>query len=306
MLIAAHCDLCGGTVFLPLYSATIDPKVDPAEYYSTMRARAGHFSIVRCRGCGLVLSSPRDAPGTLQAIYSDLADPSYDAESQNRRWVARQRAAQLSDRFHPGRLLDVGCSTGVFAAEAARVGWDVTGLDPSTQAINQARQKSPQSVFVVGPVESANFGPQSFDLITLWDVLEHLPSPTMVLTMVKPWLRPGGWLLMNIPDVASLPARWMGRRWVLLLREHIWYFSPATIRMLCQKTGYGVNSIHSNWVRFSLGGIAARLQQYPGLGQSVGNRLARLGRLTSLTVRFPMGEMTVLAQLEEPGILNGS
>lgn len=295
MLIAAPCDLCGGTDFLPVYPATIDPGVDPAEYYSTRRKRAGHFSIVCCRACGLVLSSPRDDPETLQAIYSDLADPSYDAESSNRTWIARRRAAQLTQRYPAGRLLDVGCSTGIFVSEAARAGWEGTGLDPSRQAIEQARLRSPQSTFIAGPVEPAYFAPESFDLITLWDVLEHVASPTQVLSKVKPWLKPGGRLVINVPNAASLLARMMGRRWVLLLREHLWYFSPATIRLLCQNTGFAVESIEANWVRFSVGGIAARLQQYPGRGQWAGKWLARSGLLTALAVRFQMGEMSVTA-----------
>ncbi len=295
MLIAAACDLCGGTDFLPVYPATIDPRVDPADYYSTRRKRAGHLSIVRCQACGLVMSSPRDDPETLQAIYASLADSSYDADPANRAWLAHQRAAQLTRRYPTGRLLDVGCSTGLFAFEAARAGWDVIGVDPSGQAIEQARQQSPHSKFIAKPVEWVRFTPGSFDLITLWDVLEHVASPTRVLSQVKPWLKPGGRLVMNLPNVASLPARLMGRRWVLLLREHLWYFSPGTIRQVCQKAGYRVESIRPNWVRFSLGEIAARLQQYPESGQWAGKWLTRSGPLTALPVSFPMGEMSVFA-----------
>jgi hypothetical protein len=128
---------------------------------------------------------------------------------------------------------------------------------------------------------------------TLWDVLEHVRSPRETLERVREWLTPDGWLFFNLPDADSRMARWMGKRWVLLLREHLWYFSPTTFARLLQSCGLDLIQVRSNYVHFSLANILGRMAQYPGLAGNVARRLYRWRILRSLNVRFPMGEMNV-------------
>lgn len=293
------CDLCGGQDFQTLYPGTItDPDHEPASYFSSSRTRAGHLPIVRCAGCGLVMSNPQDDPQTLQRVYPALHDPAYAAEERNRR-----RTAQAYLRFvhcfcpRPGALLDVGCATGIFACEAARHGWQVTGLEPSAWSLAQARHRCPQPQWINSLLENAEFAPGSFQVVTLWDVLEHVPSPTRVLSLVRTWLAPGGWVFLNLPNSASLIARLSGPHWVLFLREHLWYFSPATMRRLLDKTGFTLVHTRSNFVRFSLWNVAARLEQYRGLPGRVGSWLSGRAAARRFHLTFPIGEMNVAARV---------
>jgi 2-polyprenyl-3-methyl-5-hydroxy-6-metoxy-1,4-benzoquinol methylase len=294
------CDLCGGEDFKRLYPGTItDPDHDPSTYYSSSRTQAGYLPIVRCLGCGLTMTNPRDDLQTIKRVYETLNDPVYDEEDDNRRRTALTYL-HLLRRFspNPGKLLDVGCATGVFACEAKTQGWQVTGLEASIWSLAQARQRCDQVVWLNSLLENADISPGSFQVITLWDVLEHVNSPTQVMSLLRTWLVPGGRVFLNLPNSASLTARVSGSRWVLLLREHLWYFSPTTMRYLLEKTGFTLIHSQPNFVRFSLMNIATRLGQYPGFLGHFGKRIASIKTTRDIKFTFPMGEMNVVAQLK--------
>jgi 2-polyprenyl-3-methyl-5-hydroxy-6-metoxy-1,4-benzoquinol methylase len=300
-LVSVPCAVCGGSAFDPVYSATI-PESDPAAYFSSSRLRAGHLAIVRCRECGLWLTNPRDDDATLARVYAALEDEAYAAEDANRRRIAREHMS-LVRAFRPasGRLLDVGCATGTFVCAAREAGWEAAGLDASAWAVAQARRLCPEAVFVSGPMEEAAFPAESFDVITLWDVLEHVRSPAETLQSVRRWLAPEGWLFLNLPNADSWIAKRMGRHWVLLLREHLWYFSPSTLERLLRENGFELIQTRPNFVRFSVANIAGRLSQYPGPLGSLSRSLAGAAPLKRLALRFPIGDMNVVARKTKSG-----
>ncbi|MEW5869516.1 MAG: class I SAM-dependent methyltransferase [Chloroflexota bacterium] len=297
-LLEAACDLCGGTAFEVRYHATIPAtSSDPALYYSSSRLHAGHLQIVRCQECGLVMTNPRDDPETLRQVYTALQDPVYDIEEHNRRRTALDHLKFVNRHLSPAaRLLDVGCSTGFFLAEAQAAGWQVTGIEPSTWAAQLAQQRLPGAQIHPAALEEIDFAPQAFEAVTLWDVLEHVASPTQVLQRLEAWLSPGGWLFLNVPNIDSWQAHWMGRRWVLLLREHLWYYSPATLQATLAKTGFEMISVRPNYVWFSIENVLRRAAQYPGILKSSAQVFLKSDRLKRLSIHFAMGEMQVAAR----------
>jgi 2-polyprenyl-3-methyl-5-hydroxy-6-metoxy-1,4-benzoquinol methylase len=297
-LISVPCPVCEQSDFAPLYPSTIErPDEDVASYFSSGRLRAGYLSIVRCRSCGLVQELPRDDAPTLGKVYDALADEVYDSEDDNREVDARAHLELvLTQRPPPGRLLDIGCSTGLFAALAQQAGFQASGIDASRFAIERAQARASGAQFRAGALEAADFGAESYDVITLWDVLEHVHSPIEVLARVRQWLAPGGLLLLSLPNVDSLVAKAMGKRWVLLLREHLWYFSPDTMSRLLARAGFTLLRTRPKWVSFSVANVAARAAQYPGPLASVMTTLAKSQLLRRAPVRFPMGEMDVVAR----------
>jgi SAM-dependent methyltransferase len=134
------------------------------------------------------------------------------------------------------RLLELGCGTGVFLRAAMETGWEGRGIEVSTYAAEQARRRGLQ--VETGPVEDRSFGAAEFDCVALWDVLEHLRDPAGVLASAARALRPGGVLALSTGDVSSLCARLSGPRWHLFnLPEHLFFFSPASLRRLLQAAG---------------------------------------------------------------------
>lgn len=297
-LITVACAACGSQRYSLVYPSTItDPLADPVLYYSSSRMRAGHLDIVRCADCGLLFTNPRDDDATLARVYAGLQDVVYDFEEDNRRRTAQAFFA-LVQQFHPqpARLLDIGCASGVFIEVAARSGWQVTGLEASGWAVTQARQRTPQATLVTGMLEDVPFPAGSFEVITLWDVLEHVRSPREALLRTRDWLTPDGWLFLNIPDAHSRSARWLGRRWVLLLREHLWYFSPSTMTRLLQSCDLELVFVRSNFVYFSMANVLGRFGQYPGVPGRAARRLSRWNIMRQIKVRFPMGEMNAVVK----------
>jgi 2-polyprenyl-3-methyl-5-hydroxy-6-metoxy-1,4-benzoquinol methylase len=298
---ALPCDLCGGEMFEIVYPSSIpDPDDHPEQYYASSRIKAGHLRVVRCKSCDLIMTNPRDDYATLVETYSNLRDVSYHAEDQNRRLTARAHLKAV-EKYYPdkGALLDVGCATGAFVGAAHDAGWQVVGFDPSAWAIEQARKNYPNLTFMQGMLEELDLPPASFDAITLWDVLEHVRSPTETLTRLRQWLKPTGRLFLNIPNADSLTAKLMGSRWVLLLREHLWYFTPETIGKMLEKCGYQMVGTHMNRVNFSVGTICTRIAQYQTPVKPLAQSIAESEWSRHMTVRFAMGEMVVVAESGE-------
>jgi SAM-dependent methyltransferase len=297
-LVTRPCAVCAGVEFAPVYPTTIpDGSSDPAAFFSSSRKRAGHLAIVRCLRCDLVMTNPADDDATLARVYDALEDRVYDAEEPSRTEVARTHLAfVLRHRAPPGHLLDVGCATGTFVRVAVEAGWQATGLDASAWSLERARERCPRADFIRGLVEDAAFSDASFDTITLWDTLEHVPNPGAVLDRVHAWLRPGGWLFANVPNAQSITARLLGRRWMLLLREHLWYFSPSTFGLLLEQRGFACVATRPNTVVFSLANVAARLAQYQGPMARAARAMAGSSGAQRVRLRFPIGEINGAAQ----------
>jgi SAM-dependent methyltransferase len=273
--------------------------------------RDGPYAVVRCRGCGLVYLSPRPAPDLTAEIYSASyfesksgAAPGYASYSRAASALESEAAAKLRvvERFQPppARLLDHGCGTGVFLASAIARDYDAVGLDLSAYAIRtlvEERGLPAQQ----GTLEAGWGADASFDVVTSWDVLEHVPSPPATLQAIARVLRPGGLLVATTPDVTGIDARLLGRRWYGFTKipEHYYYYSRRTLALLLRDAG--LRPLHfQRWgfVR-DLGFCAEKLVSIGGLEplRGLAEKFAEtpLGRAR---ISFPFVDMLVLARRE--------
>jgi len=298
-LVTAVCAVCGEGAVDPVYPGTIAlaDRRDPAVYFSSSRRVAGYLPIVRCARCGLLMTSPRDDEATLGRIYSELTDRSGEQEDEaGRRNRADELALVKRYALPPGRLLDVGCGAGLFVCAAQKAGWEATGVDPSAWAVARGLERCPGVRFRAGLLSEVDFPAGSFEVVTLWNVLEHLPRPAETLDRIRSWLTRDGWLFLSLPNADSRIARLMGKRWVLLLREHLWYFSPTTMATLLSRSGFVLVDARPKRVSSSVAHIVGRLAQSPGSTGKAAGRLSGVGALRRLTVRFSVGEMYVVAR----------
>jgi len=299
----ARCPLCGGEDLRRFAEGErgVSAAAD-ARSFGSSRPAIEPVRVLECRSCGLAFRDPRPGAGELEARYRMLRDELYVAEERGRRRSCR-RSLRLLERHTPGRrgrLLDVGCSAGFFLSEAAGAGWSVFGLEPSAWKAVQARS-------LLGPgrrgrvqeatLEKAPFAGNAFDAVVMWDVLEHVADPGLALAQAARLLRPGGILALNVPDVRSPVARLLGRRWPLLLPEHLFYFSRRSLRRLLGGSGFEVLGFYLHPVFFSAGYVLHRLGQhgFPGAGVLAG--AARPTGLARLLVPLLMGEVTAVARL---------
>lgn len=295
----AACFLCGGRAMaLPVRQEGRSAASGAVSAtFGSSRRDAGRVSLVRCSGCGMGWQEPMPTASALADIYRNMVDECRLSDEDARKRSAHRYARLLSAHAGTmrGRLLDVGCSTGVFVAESLQDGWDAVGVEPSAWLAAHARARLGARI-LQATLEDAVFEDRSLQAITMWDVLEHVSDPLGVLQKVVRLLRPGGILGVNIPNIASLPAAIMKGRWPLILPEHTYYYTPRSLTLLFERTGLEWLSAHAHPVVFSAGYVAARLRQHavPGSGLAAG--ILRALRLEAVNIPVLMGEMTVFAR----------
>ncbi len=131
-------------------------------------------------------------------------------------------------------LLDVGCGTGDFIQVAKHNNWKVTGIEPNEQARSIANKKNKNSVFNVDQL--VKLPPQSFDVITLWHVLEHLPNLEEDMATFKKLLKPTGTLIIAVPNYKSYDAQYYKEFWAAYdVPRHLWHFNKASMSKLVNK-----------------------------------------------------------------------
>jgi len=168
-----------------------------------------------------------------------------------------------------GRLLDVGCGTGIYLDAFRRLGWDVCGVEISAEAAERARTHLGLNI-ITGELEDARLPDEHFDIITLIHVVEHLPDPVRTLTEVCRILKKGGLALLALPNVRSLTRYLFGSYWFPLdVPRHLQSFSPRTLRRLVARVK-GLRPVKVNHLPVAIGltGSWAYLcRDYPLLGK---------------------------------------
>ncbi len=198
------------------------------------------YGVVECSGCGLWLLSPRLREARALELYQGAAY--YDSSEAGRgydeyldvrgNWIRTfdQRLVAMARHQPHGRVLDVGCGPGFFLEAATARGYEAFGVDPSAYAVELARRRFGHRV-QVGVLETADYVPGTFDVVTAFDAFEHVYDPNRFLAAAARLLRPGGVVVITTPDRTSLLSRLSGRRWVSFkIPEHVFYWSPATMR----------------------------------------------------------------------------
>jgi SAM-dependent methyltransferase len=192
----------------------------------------------------------------------------------------------------PGRLLDVGCASGLFLRCAADAGWQVVGVEPAKMLCDQARRTlAGQGELMCATLQESSLPMSSFDAVTLWDVLEHVQDPLQFMSACGALLKPGGHLFVNVPDLDSLQARVLGARWPLLLPEHLNYFNRNSLRLCGERANLTWLHFGRRRAYFSLVYVLYRLAQHHIPGAAVGNQLISRYAISGTIFPVSLGEL---------------
>jgi 2-polyprenyl-3-methyl-5-hydroxy-6-metoxy-1,4-benzoquinol methylase len=255
---AVPCPVCGSPQWKPAYTL-------PDLAYHT----PGPFHLVTCGACGHLYQSPRPGPGVINQFYPTQYDPFRPAiEEQTAspalRWLRhrqlRTRCSQVFRLATSGRLLDIGCSTGLFLNEMRRYGqWDLHGVELNPTAACYARHRFGLDVHE-GQLESADFGDLHFDIITLWDVLEHLPDPRAALARISALLASGGQVVLSVPNLDGVDARIFGPWWTGLdPPRHFSAFRRRDLARLLAENGLQADRMYCFYGRYTTFAASLRL-----------------------------------------------
>jgi 2-polyprenyl-3-methyl-5-hydroxy-6-metoxy-1,4-benzoquinol methylase len=225
-----RCVICGPSQVRPFLETT-DQKT---------RNLSHSLWLVQCRRCNLVFLAPRPSPLIaeeyfLRAYNSDspyYADDGYINEKCGRRlsWLGPPSS-------EANRLLDVGAGSGYFTFNATRSGWAADGIEIDPKAREMAKVKFGLSLYP-GPLGNTPFAQNSVDVITMWDLIEHVENPRETLAKAHRILADGGRVVITTANIESWDFESSPKTWDMLFSGHLFYFSPSTLRRLLTSTGF--------------------------------------------------------------------
>jgi 2-polyprenyl-3-methyl-5-hydroxy-6-metoxy-1,4-benzoquinol methylase len=285
------CSVCGNDK-LTLHSKGHGHAVDP-DAFGSSRTKISVGDVLRCDVCGFAFTRVRPDGERLAELYRNLDADVYEAEAPGRLKTAWRHLKILHNyAAPPGRLLDVGCASGLFLGLATDAGWESVGIEPSTVLWERARRELRGRAEVLHcMLQTASIPATSFSVVTMWDVLEHVPHPREFLTLASSLLKKGGMMLLNVPNFDSLQARVFKRSWPLLLPEHLNYFNRRSLHQLAKTAGLELVAFGSRPAVFTLKYIIYRLSQHGFPGASALERFCSQSALGDWLVPIFMGEI---------------
>ena len=290
--VAVRCPLCGADDYRVRIEDTMGTRVtDPRVHYTcTSSAFGEHGRIVECRSCSLVYMNPRPHHEAVVENYGDVEDHEYIEEEQGRLETFAESLHLVQRYRRSGHLLDVGCHVGTFLTLAQQAGFDVAGVEPSRWGAEIARSRLDGAIHC-GAVEDAPLPEGGYDVITLWDVIEHLPDPALDIRAIHAALRPGGIFAVSTMDVDSLFAKIAGKRWPWYMQMHLVYFSRQTLCEMLRREGFQIAEVSNHVRRVRLTYLASRLDAYaPSVARLANRALDRIG-LAERTVGVSFGDI---------------
>jgi len=216
------------------------------------------YTLYRCRVCDFIFVHP--IPDDLKTVYGEdyfhntgkqeFGYSDYDEDKDSMKHVF-ERYLKLFEKTSKNKtIMDIGCATGYFLDRAKERGWKTYGVEISKFAADEAESRG-HTVYV-GELPKLNIE-EKVDVVTMWDVLEHVDNPRAYLEAAYEMLNKDGYISINTVDTSSLWARIMGKRWHLIVPpEHIHYYTPKNLSLLLKQTNFDVKDIRKIGKRFSL------------------------------------------------------
>lgn len=292
------CDLCGCDLPLVIYPSTRgqDDRVSLDAFRSSGDEKLKD-RLVRCKKCGFVYVSPRLKYDLVRQGYANAVDEIFVSQSKGREKTFRKslNIIEAHRKNQRGRIFDVGTANGSFLKVAKDSGWEVAGCEPSRWMNSWCKEHYGIEVFP-GTIFDAGYPDDSFDVVTLWDVLEHTSEPMKVIRECKRMLRPNGLLVLTYPDIGSLVARLMGRSWVFLLSVHYYYFTRRTIAAALKKSGFTILHTRAHIQYLDLGYVLFRAAAFVGNSARALQSFAAKANIAQKQIPYWMGQTLVIAK----------
>ena len=293
-----RCPICGCDTLLP-HSTVTDYTVSNLS-----------FDLQTCSGCGFCVTNPRPSLDTIGPFYESDSYISHTNTSTGplertyqliRKLALRSKHRRIARHHISGRVLDFGCGTGEFLAFMRRKGYSVQGVEPNSRARHQA-----MSNHAISPVSRLGLLPttESFDVVTLWHVLEHMHDISSTLVDLRKRMADQGILVVAVPDRESWDCEHYGTRWAAYdAPRHLSHFRRVDIHRLLRTSGFEMLSTGPLWFDAPYVSMLSERYALTGLLWSFlkGFVLGAVSNLVAATTSRPTSSTLYFARKAEPG-----
>lgn len=233
-----NCPNCGQDDFTVLFDCSMGEN-DFQEGIETvyMLWGEGHGRHVKCKNCHLMYVNPIERGSKINENYSKMGSNGAAIIRGSRLRAAKAQLGLIKKYKSGASLLDIGCGEGFFLFNASKAGYATKGVELSQDAAAYARREFGLDV-EAKPFEEMQLPENYFDVITMWQVLEHLPYPLTALKEIHRILKPDGLLVVATPDIGGIPAKVLRRRWWNIRRLHINQFTTKTLTDMLKNAGF--------------------------------------------------------------------
>lgn len=268
--------------------------------------KGGSYNVVTCSECGLYYLNPRPNSKSIKSFYqkeyyhgglNSTGYSNYSILQTDLELEAKKRLTVIKQYVNKGKLIDIGCGYGHFLNEAKQAGFQVMGLDISEEAIKQLKLRYgiPGQT---GEVKKGFLAKSRFEVITAWDVVEHLPNPKISFKAIASIQKTNGYLFLTTPSVDSIDAKLLGKYWYGFKRipEHLYFFSEKQMSLYLEQLGYKIIRILPWGFYRNIGYCVDQLSRYSLITHKVISKLIKMFGVEGKSYFFPIIDMFVIAQ----------
>jgi 2-polyprenyl-3-methyl-5-hydroxy-6-metoxy-1,4-benzoquinol methylase len=245
-----NCPACGQNDFEVLFESNMEPDDFNVLFDYSMEAHDSQEGVegylvpgkewgrhVRCKNCHLIYMNPMEKVSKTNEYYYKAKNTHAPTIRECYLRTAKSQVRLIQKYASGTNLLDIGCAQGFFLFSASKAGYTTRGIEISQDAAAYAIKEFGLDV-EAKPFEELRFPESSFDVVTLWQVLEHVPYPLTVLKEVYRILKPGGLVVASTPNIESIPAKILRKKWWDIKRLHINQFNTKTLADILHNAGF--------------------------------------------------------------------
>lgn len=286
--------MCGADNYKIVYPAKdIQAK---GRVYSASSTNINTDQIVKCKNCGLMYVNPIRPHKEIIEEYATGSDETFISQNDARVDTFKKYLKILDSKFpKKGKVLDIGTAGGAFLKAVKEDGWDCEGIEPNRWMAEWAMKRYGVKIHI-GTLDDFKGKNEAYDVITLWDVLEHVPNPMNTLEKCNSLLKKEGLLIVNYPDIGSIISKIMRSKWVFLLSVHLYYFDRKTIREYLKKTKFDVLEIKPHFQKLELGYLAQRISPYNKTISKIVTKAVGTAGLSKVQIPYWLGQTLVIAK----------
>lgn len=236
-----RCPVCASPSIHPYKESSFDYHALSKEQIKITDKDYGMtWDLSRCDICTHVFANPRPSQSFISSLYSEVEDPLYQAEADNRE-KNFERILSCLEKLQPekGRLFDVGAATGILLNLAQQRGWKPDGIEASSWAVQVASQQYGLEL-QQGDYERTAIPAENYNAVSMVDFIEHIPHPLEAIEKAHEILIPGGILCLVTPDIQSFAAKIRGQKWWHFRPGHLGYFTTKSLEALVKRTGFQI------------------------------------------------------------------